>query len=516
MLDQFSEVIYYFKGIIRNKWIITIVACFICLGGWTFVYKMPDVFQSEARVHVDTRSMLRPLLRGLAVQSDVRGMVAIMKKLMFTQRNMIEVAEIAGMDIDLTSESNIRSVVNKLKANVVIGGGKEEIFAISYESEDAQNAKDVVQAVLTVFSEQTQQSNQSDVDMAERFLDNQIREYEQRLRNAERSKESFKRDNIGLLPGQTGAGQIGQIQAVRQQLEDSKSQLLEMQSRKQVLNEQLDEAFESSDEWGLTDELMDSSSIEDARIANLSNRKDELLLRYTDNHPSIISIDKLIKSIQKQNEADLSDEEFDEFDDSEDSEKAMSNPYAQSIKIALNSVDTEIATIKTRMQSLNEKLQSEDKQFNARLAIETEMENLNRDYGTIKKNYLSLIDRREQARMSSSVDSQVSALKFKIIDPANLPLEPSSPKRMLLYSAILAIGFIAGIGLALLVVFIKPTFVETKQLREITGLPVLGVVSEVVNKAQAKKNSNRLITYLSANILLLLGYSGIMLLNFLA
>jgi len=278
----------------------------------------------------------------------------------------------------------------------------------------------------------------------------------------------------------------------------------------------LDEAFESSDEWGLTDELMDSSSIEDARIANLSNRKDELLLRYTDNHPSIISIDKLIKSIQKQNEADLSDEEFDEFDDSEDSEKAMSNPYAQSIKIALNSVDTEIATIKTRMQSLNEKLQSEDKQFNARLAIETEMENLNRDYGTIKKNYLSLIDRREQARMSSSVDSQVSALKFKIIDPANLPLEPSSPKRMLLYSAILAIGFIAGIGLALLVVFIKPTFVETKQLREITGLPVLGVVSEVVNKAQAKKNSNRLITYLSANILLLLGYSGIMLLNFLA
>jgi polysaccharide chain length determinant protein (PEP-CTERM system associated) len=508
MLDQFSEIIYYFKGIIRNKWVITIVAGIICLGGWAFVYKMPDVYQSEARVHVDTRSMLRPLLRGLAVETDVRGMVAIMKKLMFTQRNMIEVAEIAGMDIDLTSESNIRSVVNKLKANLVIGGGKEQIFAISYESEDAQNAKDVVQAVLTVFSEQSQKSNLSDVDSAERFLDNQIREYEQRLRNAERAKENFKRNNIGLLPGQGGAGQVGQIQAIRQQIEDSKSQLLEIQSRKQVLNEQLEEAFESSDEWGLTEELTDSSSIEDARITDLLNRKNELLLRYTDNHPSIVSIEKLIKSIQKQNEENIDDEAFDEFDDSE---KAMSNPYAQSIKIALNSVDAEIATIKTRIKSLNEKLQSEDKQFNARLAIETEMDNLNRDYGTIKKNYLSLIDRREQARMSSSVDTQVSALKFKIVDPANLPLEPSSPKRMLLYSAVLAIGFIAGIGLALLMVFIKPTFVEAKQLRALTGLPVLGVISEVVNKAQAKKNSTRLITYLSVNVLLLLGYSGVML-----
>ena len=509
MLDQFSEVIYYGKGVIRNKWIITIVACFICIGGWTYVYKMPFIYQSEARVHVDTRSMLRPLLRGLAVQTNVRGMVSIMKKLMFTQQNMIEVAQIAGMDIDLTSEAKTRSVVKKLKENVKIGGGRGEIFAIKFESEDAQNAKDVVQAVLTVFSEQTQRSNLSDVDSAQRFLDNQIREYEQRLRNAERAKENFKRENIGLLPGQAGAGQIGVIQAIRQNIEESKSQLLEMQSRKQVLNDQLDEAFESSDEWGLT-ELTESSSIDDVRITNLQNRKDELLLRYTDNHPSIVSIENLIRSIQKQNEENEETDENEEFDELEPSTKAMSNPYAQSIKIAINSVDAEIATIKTRIDSLNEKLKNEDQQFNTRLAIETEMVGLNRDYGAIKKNYLSLIDRREQARMSSSVDTQVSALKFKIVDPANLPLEPSSPNRKLLYSAVLAIGFIAGIGVALLMVFIKPTFVDAKQLREITGLPVLGAVSEVVDKVQAKKNSIRLITYLSANVLLLVGYSGVM------
>ena len=189
----------------------------------------------------------------------------------------------------------------------------------------------------------------------------------------------------------------------------------------------------------------------------------------------------------------------------------MSNPYAQSIKIAINSVEAEIATVKSRIHSLNQKLQTEDEQFNTRLAIETEMQNLNRDYNAIKRNYLSLIDRREQARMSRNIDTQVSALKFKVIDPANLPLEPSSPSRKLLYSAVLAIGFIAGIGMALLMVFIRPTFVETKQLREVTGLPILGTVSEVVNKIQAKNNLNRLIMYLSANGLLLLGYSGIML-----
>jgi len=516
MQDQLSEVLYFVKGIVRNKWIVTIVASMICIGGWVYVYKMPNVYESKARVHVDTRTMLRPLLRGMAVQTNVRGLVAIMKKLMFTQQNLLKVAEEAGLDIDL-NEKGIHELVQRLKTKVKIQGGRDEIFSISSESKSALEARTIVQAMLTVFSEQTQQSSLSDVDSAQRFIENQIREYEQRLRNAERAKENFKRENIGMLPGQEGGGQIGDMQSIRHSLDQALAQLAELHSRKNVLKEQLTEAIDSGEEWGLT-EIVENSSVGDSRIEALKQKKDQLLLKYTEEHPNIVSIDNLIDSLQKEQEQEQeSDQEAGGMGFGiDDSFKAMSNPYVQSIKIGINTIDVEIATMNSRIVSYKKNLQKEDEQFNARLAIETEMQNLNRDYATIKKNYMSLIDRREQASMSSKIDTQVSALKFKVIDPANMPEGPSSPKRKIFYSVILLAGFVVGIGVALLKVFLRPTFVEAKQVRDISGLPMLGVVSEVVDDIQARNNKKRLFRYAFANFLLLLGYSGVMLLDSLA
>jgi len=504
MLDQFSEVLYFAKGIIRHKWIITIAAAIICIGGWVYVYKMPDIYKSSARVHVDTRTMLRPLLSGLAIQSDIRGLVAIMKKLMFTQENMLRIAETAGMDVDRSSEKKIRSVVGKLKKSLKIGGGRGELFSISYSSKDPQNAKNVVQAVLSIFSEQAQSSTLSDVDSAQRFIDNQIREYEQRLRNAERAKENFKRDNIGLLPGQPGEGQITVIQGIRKSMEISKMKISEILSRKKVLKKQLKEALASSEKWRLTEDITDNS-FEGKRISQLKNRKNQLLLKYTKNHPYIASIDAEIELLNKRR--------FDEVKTSGPSSIAMSSPYVQSIQIELNRIDTEIATMNARMYSLKTKLTKEDNQFNTRLTIETEMQNLNRDYSSIKKNYMALIDRRETARMSNSVDTQVSSLKFKVVDPANTPDKPSSPNRRIFYSSVLFVGIAIGGAIALLLVFINPSFVEAKHLRDVTGIPILGTVSEVVSSAQARKNRYRLLLFAIANIILLSAYASVMLLD---
>jgi polysaccharide chain length determinant protein (PEP-CTERM system associated) len=502
MLDQFTEILYFAKGIVRNKWIVTLVAWLICIGGWMYVYKMPDIYESSARVHVNTRTMLRPLLRGLAIQSDVRGLVAIMKKLMFTQENMLKIAEIAGMDVDRSSEKSIHNITETLKDNLKIQSGRGEIFSITFESKEPQNAKNVVQAVLSVFSEQAQNSTLGDADSAQRFIDNQIRKYEQRLRNAERAKENFKRDNLGLLPGQAGEGHISVIQAVRQKIEDSNMQLSEMLSRRKVLQTQLSEAMKSGKAWGLIEGGQDKST-DGNLIFQMMERKNELLLKYTENHPIIVSMESEIKLLKKRQ-----DEE--EKLSGSSAALAMSSPYVQSIKIQKNEIDTEIATINSRIAAYEKKLKHENDQFNSRLTIETEMANLNRGYETIKKNYLELIDRREQARMSGNVDSEVSALKFKIVDPANTPDKPSSPNRMILYSVVLVFGVLAGLALALSMVFIRPSFVEAKHLRDVTGLPILGTVSEVVSETKAKENRSRLVKFILANVMLFFGYIGVM------
>lgn len=507
MQEQLAEILTYVKGVISHKWIIIGIAWLISLAGWSYVYTMPDKYTSEARVHVDTRTMLRPLLRGMAIQTDVRGLIAIMQKLMLTRNNLVKVAELAGIEGDYSSENGRFQIANELKENVGISGGRDEIFSISYQSTSPVMAQKVVQAFLSVFSEQTQQTTLGDVGSAQRFIDEQITEYEQRLRNAEKARENFKRENLGLLPGQ-GENQVGKIQTIQANLDQIEMNISELFARKKVLQTQLDEAFESEDEWGLTNTL-DQGSEEDARITSLKEQKDELLIKYTLNHPYVRAIDSTIKELEQR----IAEKEM-TFED-EPNLEAMSNPYVQSIKAQINQVDAEIATLQSRTERYKKQLKQADEEFNTRLAIETEMQNLNRDYETIKGNYLSLIQRREQASLSEKVDNQAAALKFRIVDPANRPTSPSAPNRKLLYSAALFMGLMVGIGIAVLVVLIRPVFTSTRNLRVLTGLPVLGSISVYMTREEIRKQKLNNVVFFTMSLLLLISFSGVMSMEFL-
>lgn len=489
MQEQISEILYYVKGTLKYKWMAIILAWIVCVCGWVFVLVMPDKYASEARVHVETRTMLQPLLQGMTIQSDVRGLLRVMQLLMFTKSNLEQIIKLSDLNKSVKSEGERQALMASLKKDIQINGGNEDIFTIKYEAKDPNMAKNVVQAVLTVFSEQTQLNTSGNTSDAQHFIEGQIQEYEVRLRNAEKARENFKRANLGLLPGQ-GGDQIGQIQQMTTALEDAKLSLKEAISRKEALQEQLDEALVSEeDEWGGASESQPTPY--DGQIAELTQRKDELLIKYTANHPEVAHIEKTIKELEKNRDEKLANAANAGGLDT----AVMTNPYAQSIKVAMNEADANIASIRSRVDIYQSRLEKAQDEINSRLSIETEIQNLNRDYDAIKSNYEKLLESREQARMTEKVGDQAEALKFKIADAPNTPLKPSSPNRTILYSAVLAGGGILGFGMSFLLYFIRPTIMSTLQLRQITGLPVLGSVSMKINASQAEKNKKDMIKY---------------------
>ena len=62
MRDLYEQLLTYIRGIWRYRWFMMLMAWLICIVGWGVVYQLPDKYKAEARVHVDTQSMLRPLL----------------------------------------------------------------------------------------------------------------------------------------------------------------------------------------------------------------------------------------------------------------------------------------------------------------------------------------------------------------------------------------------------------------------------------------------------------------------
>ncbi|MCF7971380.1 MAG: hypothetical protein K9L22_09495 [Methylococcaceae bacterium] len=501
MQDQLAEILFYIKGTLKYKWVIIITAWLICIAGWSFVSTMPDKYQSEAKVNVDSRTMLRPLLRGMAMQANTQGLVQVMQQLMFTRPNLEKIAQLGDLDINSKDEAEKQEIIAELKAAVTITGGRDDIFTIAYEATDAQQSQDIVHAVLTVFSEQAQQRGTADTGSAQQFIEEQIREYEARLKNSEKARENFKRINSGLLP-EEGGGQLSELAGIKTQIEATQMALGEANSRWTVLNRQISEVIETDEDWGVTDVVMGQSTPEDAQISELTTRMNELLLKYTTNHPDVLSLKATIQDLQKSKEERLASMPR---NTNIISAGAMANPYIQTLKIALNNAEAERASLQSRMSLLNRRMRDIRQGMDTRLSIETEMQNLDRDYSIVKSNYLKLIESREQAAMTEKADTSQGVLRFKIVDAPSKPLSPSSPKRGLFNSVVLAAGAGIGFVVAFLLYFIRPTFMSTRQVRMITGLPVLGSVTVQIQESD-KSNKINIILFWFLVIGLLLVY----------
>src|SRR5215813_4156134 len=99
MHELVEQLLGYAKGAWRYRWYAVATAWAVAIGGWLFVYTMPDRYEASARVYVDTQSVLRPLLAGLTVHPTVAKVVAMMSPTLISRPNIERVIRMAVLDI---------------------------------------------------------------------------------------------------------------------------------------------------------------------------------------------------------------------------------------------------------------------------------------------------------------------------------------------------------------------------------------------------------------------------------
>ena len=142
--------------------------------------------------------------------------------------------------------------------------------------------------------------------------------------------------------------------------------------------------------------------------------------------------------------------------------------------------------------------------------IEAELKQLDRDYSTHKSKYQALLARRESANIAEQADISGGQLKFRVIDPPRVPLEPSSPSRPLLMTGVLIGGIVVGAVIALFLFMLRPTFDSPRKVMDVLGRPVLGGVSMIHNREWSTRHRYAMVAYSIAGISLLLLFGGVL------
>jgi polysaccharide chain length determinant protein (PEP-CTERM system associated) len=150
-MDQLlQQILGYAKAAWHRRWWGVAVAWLVCIVGWTWVMTMPDRYEASARVYVDTQSLLRPLLSGLAVQPNVEQQIRLMTRQLVSRPTLEKVARMTDLDIKAKTPEDTEAMLDDLASKIAIeDAGRENLYTISYQDPSADLAKRVVQSLLT-------------------------------------------------------------------------------------------------------------------------------------------------------------------------------------------------------------------------------------------------------------------------------------------------------------------------------------------------------------------------------
>jgi protein tyrosine kinase modulator len=473
MYEVWGQIVEQLSGMWRFRWRALIVAWLLALAGWAWVYALPNVYSASARVHVDTESALRPLLRGLAVETNIQDQLNFMTRALLSRPQLEKVARETDLDLRAHTPRDMEAIVDELRRKIQISGdGRSSIYTISYDDADRKLAQGIVQTLLDTFVETSLGDKRSDSSSAQRFLEDQIHDYEQRLSQAEERLAAFKKTHVGMMPGD-GGDYYERLQKESQQLDSLRSDMRLAQERRDQLRGQIDgeEAV-----FGVVQPSTSGVATSvDAKISEFEAQLADLRLRYTDKHPDILALESTIARLKKQREQELA---------SMTGARAANaglelNPVYQDMRMALTEAELELTTLRGKLADQVRRVADLKRAVDTVPEVEADLKRLNRDYDVTKAQYEELLGRLESARLSEQAEQSSDDIKFKIIDPPVASLLPVAPNRPLFLTIVLVVALGVGGALAFLQNQLAPVFTSRRRLAELTRVPVLGTVTFV-------------------------------------
>ncbi len=478
-----------YLGCMRYGWHALGLAWALCILGWIMTFSLPDVYKSSTRLYVDTANTLRPLLKGLAVESDVMSEVRLMMSSIVSKPSLEKIAQQTGLDLQerATDQAGMDGLVNRMAASIEVTIDRGNVLEISYTHRDPQTTYRIVSALSDTYIEGSAGANRVESASAQLFLEGKIEEYEERLNAAETKLADFKRQNVGLMPGD-GGDYYSRLEGEIQYLGSLESKIKIATSRRDEILRQL-EGEEPVFGMVTTEDPLDVSVPNiDRQIEQFKDQLTELRLRFTDNHPDIVQINSIIADLEEE-KAVLIAEKMPGV--RRDYSAVEQNPVYQKMQIQLSGIEVELVELRAQRREQSRAVTDLREKVDTIPQVEAELTRLNRDYAVVNGQYEQFLQRLEAAKLSEDAGKSKYEIQFRTINPPTIPRSADGPNRGLIATVVLLFGIIGGVGLSVLLNISNPVFYTANDLERRFGIPVLGSIRNIRSPAEVSAEKIR-------------------------
>lgn len=439
----------------------------------------PKAYTASTSVVVEDKRVIQPLMQGAAVATDVADRARLAREVIYGRKMMNQIMEYAGWLEDNPSPTEQDEIIQKLTKQTVITNVGRDIIRIDYRDNDPERAFKTAQKLADLFIYESLNAKIAESEAAYDFINKQTEEYHAKLIKAEEQLKEFRSANLDARPGSDAdiGARLNQLQArIEQATQDLKEAVVKKTSLETQISGEAEVASTLSREGQFR-----------SRIADLQSRLETLRLSYHDSYPDIIQIRHQIEDL---NQAIVEDRQQRAAAKASGrvvlNEGDFNNPLYQRLKQELSQTQVSIEMLNSRITEAKRELGRELERGKRVHGSEAVLAELTRDYQVNRDIYQDLLRRRENARVSMSLDKDKQGLTIKIQEPAVFPLQPNGLRFFHFIIAGLILGAALPLGLICALVYFDPRIRTGAVIVDKRKLPLLAVVPHLWAPAETQ------------------------------
>ena len=248
----------------------------------------------------------------------------------------------------------------------------------------------------------------NDAEGALKFFDDELRRIKLELEKKEEQITAFKKSHIGELPQHMDAS-FRSLDRLESEI-NSVNESIQRHSDKLAM---VEKAMQEYRLYGRQNHAFMTGSMEPdplfARLKELREKQIKLKAEFRDEYPEVILTKEELRHVEEQL-VELYGP------DAIKPDKKPLDPYLQDLVKQESEEKSELNLSKQRLEILNASRKAHEKHVERSHEVEQDLLVLERDYGSMKANYATLLDKRLHARVAENMEKRQKSGKFRILD----------------------------------------------------------------------------------------------------
>jgi len=468
-------------AILRRRWVLILVLTVLGpIVAYTVSRFLPSRYKSQTLVLVEPQGVSPEIVPKIDVVS-VSQRLAGMKSQILSRSRLEPIIRQFGLYSGDIQRKSMDELVGRLQQAIDVtpvqpmtDTNSKDLpgFYVTVTLDNPRTAQGVCTAITSMFIEENLGIQQQHSEQATQFLSQQLDEAKTDLDAQDAKLAAFKSRYIGSLPDDEQTN-LNLLTGLTSQLDAANQALARAQQDKSFAESMLTQQIAA---WQAAQGGHNPETLEQQLVA-LQAQLANLQASYTDDHPDVIKAKADIAALQKK------------IADSQNAKSAPDQATAQKSTVEPVQITQWRAQVHTAEQMIAEKtkeqeqIKQEIKLYQSRVQaspqVEQQYKELTRGYQTALDSYNDLLKKRDAAAMSQSLTHQQEGEQFTVLDPANLPSEPSFPNRRMFAAGGLGGGLALGLGIAFFLEMQDKSLKTERDVEFALRLPVLAMVPAI-------------------------------------